>query len=149
MNHIKPHKLWIGHIGDSFDYQKMFSLKIGALVTLAAEEVNGQVPRDLIYCHFPIVDGAENEEQILEVAIQTLAKLLAKTLPTLVCCSAGLSRSPSVAAAALSIVQNQPVDRCLEDLASFHRTDVSPGLWMQIKHVVEKMSSKGGCHETI
>jgi protein-tyrosine phosphatase len=143
MNQISPYKLWIGHLGDSRDYKRMFNLGIQALVTLAAEEANGEPPRDLVYCHFPLLDGAENEEPIMDVAIGTLASLLTKGVPTLVCCGAGMSRSPSLTAAALSISLQKPMEECLELIAQHHRSDVSPGLWRQIREICLRKYSKG------
>jgi protein-tyrosine phosphatase len=139
MNQILPNKLWIGHLANSLDYRPMFDLGIKALFTLAAEEENCSSPREMIYCHFPLVDGAENEEHVLKLAIRTLADCLEKRIPTLVCCGAGMSRSPAIAAAALSVHLNKPLEQCLEHVAAGHRIDVSPGLWMQIKNVTQKL----------
>ena len=50
-------------------------------------------------------------------------------VPTLVYCGAGMSRSPAVVAAALSIVQGgSPEDR-LREVVAGHPHDVSPQLW--------------------
>jgi protein-tyrosine phosphatase len=147
VNQILPHNLWIGHLADSLDYTPMFELGIKALFTLAAEEENSSAPREMIYCHFPLVDGPENEEDILTMAIRTLADCLEKEIPTLVCCGAGMSRSPAIAAAALSVHLHEPLEQCLEKMATSHHIDVSPGLWMQIKKVTPKLSSGRKSHD--
>jgi protein-tyrosine phosphatase len=147
MNQILPHKLWIGHLADSLAYSPMFELGIKALFTMAAEEENRSAPREMIYCHFPLVDGPENEECILTLAIRTLADCLAREIPTLVCCGGGMSRSPALAAAALSLHLNKPLEQCLEQMAASHHIDVSPGLWMQIKKVTPKLSSGRKGHD--
>ena len=36
----------------------------------------------MIYCHFPLVDGPQDDQTILDVAIQTVALLLKKQIPT-------------------------------------------------------------------
>ncbi len=61
------------------------------------------VTRDLVYCRFPLVDGAGNDARILKMAVHTVAELLRKEVKTLVFCSAGMSRAPSIAAAALTV----------------------------------------------
>ncbi len=142
MNQIHPHSVWIGHSGDSRDYKRIFDQNIKAILSLAAEEANIQPPRDLIYCHFPLLDGAENDEQILDVAIKSAVTLLTDGVPVLVCCSAGMSRAPSVAAAALSIVLGKSLEECLELVVAHHPSDVSPGFWKQVKETIQRKYSK-------
>ena len=102
MRQILPHSLWLGHAGDAQDFKRMFDLGINALVQLAVEEAPLQPPRELIYCRFPLVDGPGNESSLLSLSITTLANLLEKRKSVLVCCGAGLSRSPAVAATAVA-----------------------------------------------
>ena len=96
-----PIPLWLGHAADAQDFKRILDLEITALVQLAAEEAPLQPPRELIYCRFPLVDGPGNDASLLSLAITTLANLLEKRKSVLVCCGAGLSRSPAVAAAVL------------------------------------------------
>ena len=55
--------------------------------------------------------------------------LLKKQIPTLVYCGAGMSRSPAVVAAVLSIVQGGSPDEKLKEIVAGHPHDVSPQLW--------------------
>lgn len=61
--------------------------------------------RDIVYCRFPIVDGAGTRVQLLVTAIETVTRLIRLQVPTLVGCGAGMSRSPAIVAAALGIVR--------------------------------------------
>src|SRR5262249_55058121 len=110
MNQILPYPLWPGHAGDRKNFQQIFPRDIRAIVQLAVEEPPYQLPRELIYCRFPLSDGTGNETGLLHSAISTVALLLRQELPTLVCCSAGMSRSPAVAAAALARLHQEPPD---------------------------------------
>ena len=75
------------------------------------------------------MDGEQDSQGVLNVAIRTLVALLQQRIPALVCCSAGMSRSPAVAAAALSIAfGGSPEERLLQVVAG-QPHDVSPGLW--------------------
>jgi protein-tyrosine phosphatase len=134
MTRILPHALWLGHAGDGRDYRQLFAEGIRAIVQLAAEEPPLQPPRDRIYCRFPLLDGPENGAELLALAIGTVRRLLGLGVPTLLCCSAGLSRSPAVAAAALAQLHSQPLAETLAEVARQHRVDVSPGLWAEIRH---------------
>src|SRR5271167_4199453 len=71
MRQILPHSLWLGHAKDAEDFKQIFDLGINALVQLAVEEPAVQLPRELIYCRFPLVDGPGNEARLLSLAITT------------------------------------------------------------------------------
>ncbi|HLJ97429.1 MAG TPA: hypothetical protein VKU02_29995 [Gemmataceae bacterium] len=136
MNQIKPYPLWLGHAGDGRDFRPALDAGIQALVELSREEPPADPPRDLIYCRFPLLDGAGNDEHQLELAIQTLAALVRMRIPTLVCCNVGLSRSPAIAAAALAQAHGETPEDCLRRVAMAHHSDVSPGLWSEITHLM-------------
>src|SRR5690242_11778923 len=98
MNQIAPHRLWVGHAGEVQDFRALFEARIQAVVDLAVEESPGRPPHELIFCRFPLVDGAGNDLKILALAIRTSATLLHSQVATLICCSAGVSRAPAIAA---------------------------------------------------
>ena len=138
MRQIAAYPLWLGNASDEQDRQRILDTGIQAVVQLAAEEPVLDLPRDLIYCHFPLVDGCGNERKRLQLAITTVANLLEKKVPTLVVCGAGLSRSPVIAAAAIALVFQQPADECLKEVAEHFPADVAPALWDEVKKVVEE-----------
>jgi protein-tyrosine phosphatase len=132
MNQIHPYPLWLGHAGESRDYQKVFDLGVKVLIQLAAEEPSLQPPRELVYCRFPLLDGPGNRAELLFLAVSTVATLIKMHVPTLVACGAGMSRSPAVAAAALSMSFHEPPEKYLEKVLQHHPGDVSPGFWNEI-----------------
>jgi protein-tyrosine phosphatase len=113
MRRIGSHEIWIGNVADGANFRSIANAAIVALVDLAANEPPQTPPRDLIYCRFPIVDGADTSDVAggrddgLCLAIQCVAGLVRASLPTLVFCSAGMSRSLCVTAAALSLTTGQ------------------------------------------
>jgi hypothetical protein len=129
MRQITPHFLWIGHAGDGRDHRRQYQLGIRAIVQVAAEEPALQPPRDLLCCRFPLLDSPGNDAKLLQLAIATLAALVEQRLPTLVCCSAGMSRGPALVAAALAYIYDDSADDCLKRVAEHHPADVAPGLW--------------------
>ena len=135
MREILQRKLWIGNAGDGRDPERLLAAGIVAVLNLAAEEPSPFLPRSMVYCHFPIMDGSQEGHGVLDVAIQSLVSLLKNQVPTLVYCGAGMSRSPAVVAAALSIVQGGSVDERLRDVVAGHPHDVSPQLWEAIRTV--------------
>ena len=133
MNQIKPYSLWIGHAGDGRAFQELFDRGIQAIVQLAAEEPPIQAPRELILFRFPLDDGSGNDPNLLSLAITSVAGLISKRLPTLVCCGAGMSRSPAIAA--LSMAEQRSLEECLKMVTEHHTADVLPGLWEDVKRV--------------
>ena len=137
MRKISGHLIWLGNAGDGRDYKRVLDTGIQAVVQLDAEEPVLALPRDLVYCHFPVVDGLGNDLNVLQLAITTVANLLEKKVPTLVVCGAGLSRLPAIAAAAIAVVLRKPADECLKEVAEHFPADVAPALWDEVKRVVE------------
>jgi protein-tyrosine phosphatase len=129
MREILPNQLWIGNAGDGRDPERLLRAGIAAVINLAAEERLPILPRGIICCHFPLTDGAPDDLRVLDLAIQTVVSLLRKQVPTLVYCGAGMSRSPAVAAAALSIVRGASPEEELKEVVAGHPHDVSPQLW--------------------
>jgi hypothetical protein len=138
MRQIEPHALWLGHAGDGRDPRAILDAGIQAVVQLAAEEPDLELPRDLIFCRFPLIDGPSNDLKLLDLATTTVANLLEKNVPLLVCCGGGMSRSPAIAAAALAMVYQEQPDDCLKQIAEHHPADVVPGLWFDVKRILDR-----------
>ena len=101
MREILPNQLWIGNAGDGRDPERLLRAGVAAVINLAAEEPTPALPPSMIYCHFPLLDGPQDDEEALDVAIQAVVSLLKKQIPALVYPGAGMSRSPAVRAAGL------------------------------------------------
>ena len=132
MRQIHPYSLWIGHEGDAHDLRHLLSMGLAALVDLALNELPAKITRELTYCRFPLLDSNGNPPWLIRLAVATTAELIRAGVPTLLFCSNGISRSPVVAAAALSRVTGKALDDCLVMLAHEGPADVSPGLWEEV-----------------
>ncbi|MBV9126279.1 MAG: protein tyrosine phosphatase [Planctomycetes bacterium] len=132
MNQIRPYSLWLGHAGHFQDFRKIFDTGIQAVLYLAMEEAPVTPPRELISCRFPLLDSTGNRPEILYLAMNTLATLLRLNLPTLVCCSNGMSRTPALTAGALAMISHDPPEVCLQRVVQHHPSDVSPGFWKEV-----------------
>src|SRR5262245_40177100 len=137
MRQIPPYALWLGHAGDARDVRKVLDAGILAVVDLALEEPPAHLTRELAYFRIPLIDGAGNPPWLLRAAVDTVAMLLRSSTPTLVCCSAGMNRSPAIAAATLSLVSGQSSAVCLANIAKTVPCDVSPGLWREVNEMLE------------
>jgi hypothetical protein len=111
------------------------------VVQLAFEEQAIELPRDFISIRIPLTDGAGNRTETLVLAIRTLAELVARKIPTLVCCGAGMSRSPSIAAAALALAFKESPEASLKKILGQGPGDVAPGLWNEVHAVLESWES--------
>ena len=142
MRQIPSYRLWIGNALDGADMRKLHSEGIETLIDVGLNEPVPLVSRELIYCRFPLHDGAGNAAALLQLAIETTAALICAGTPALVFCSAGMSRSPAVAAAALAIATRRSADECLIAVFGDGPRDLSPVLWAEIVKVVDAILKK-------
>jgi len=133
MREIIPNRIWIGNARDARDVAAVLSREIRAVVDLAMEEVPACFPREIISCRFPLIDGSGNAPDVLQAVVRTLAALVEAEIPTLVTCGGGMSRSPAVVAAALSLVRGGSPDEWLQQIASSGPHDVAPALWNDLR----------------
>jgi hypothetical protein len=136
MNQIVPYQLWIGHVGEDRLFRQLFDAGIQAVVQLALEVAPAEAPRELIHCRVPLLDGPGNRSDHIRLAIRTVLSLLTMHVPTLVCCNAGMSRAPAIAAAAMALAFHQSPEECLQRIVAHHPSDVSPGLWREVVGVL-------------
>jgi hypothetical protein len=131
-------KLWIGNAADARDVTGVLGLGIAAIVDLAIEEPPFQLPRDVVYCRFPLIDGSGNPPGILRAAIETVGTLIISETETLVACGAGMSWSPAIVAAAMALKQNGSLADALGKLTAGQPHDVSPSLLTDISDVLSQ-----------
>ena len=136
MREISPYRLWIGHRGDTGDLRQLFDSGIEAIVDLAIEEAPIVVSRAWVYCRLPLIDGEGNPGWLLQMAVEITANLLRQEKPTLVCCGAGMSRSPAIVAMALQCLNGRSSVECLADVGRNGPGDVSPGLWFELQAAI-------------
>lgn len=136
MRQVVPLPIWIGHAGDGRDHAAIQAAGLRALVQLAIEEPGLPTPRDLIAFRIPLFDGPGNPPEVLGLAIRLVADLLGRRIPTLVCCGAGMSRSPSILAAAMAIRLGESPETALARVLGSGPRDVSPGLWNDVLHLL-------------
>ena len=128
MHEVIPGRLWIGNAADARRPADLLSAGIRAVVDFAYEEPPPALPRELILLRVPLYDGEGNTPESLGLAIGSIERLLRSGILTLVACSAGLSRSPLIAAAALSRVDQIPLAAALQQIQTLRPLDVSPRL---------------------
>ncbi|TWT32643.1 protein-tyrosine phosphatase family protein [Blastopirellula retiformator] len=132
MQELLRHRFWIANVVEARDLRRLHDLGAVAICDLAMEEPPIPLTRELIYCRIPILDGSGNSPATLKLAVATVVRLLDEQTPTLLFCSAGMSRSPSVAAIALAQVESRSPDEVLAELAERMPLQVSPHLWRDL-----------------
>jgi hypothetical protein len=133
MRLVAGYPLWLGNVGDAWDLAGILAADIRAVVDLALNEKPVTLSRELVYCRFPLLDGAGNSPGLLRAAVQTVAMLFRCGIPTLVYCGAGMSRSPAVAAAALAQLSGCSLTDALSAVTAGGPADVSPALWAELQ----------------
>ncbi|HEX3314239.1 MAG TPA: hypothetical protein VHR72_05065 [Gemmataceae bacterium] len=140
MRKIEGRGLWIGNVGDLRVPTAIIDAGIEAIVELADGEPMAILPRGLVRCRFPLSDGGDNAIAVLRLAAESVAGLLRERIPTLVCCSAGMSRSICVAAGGISIAEGRPLMDAVTLVVDSGPADISPLLLAQTRQAM--MSSE-------
>lgn len=133
--------LWLGNSQDARDSPALAKFGIRAVVDLAAEELPAQLPRDLTYCRFPICDGPGNDRDSLQHCVQLVVSFLKSETPIVLACSAGLSRSPTIAAYALANFNDSSPVQVLSQLRTLKALDIHPYLWQEVAAAVTSTGS--------
>lgn len=129
MHEIYPNLLWIGHAFDVREPHALFDARITAVIDVAYEEPLAQIPRQLTYCRFPLNDGGGNDANTLFQVLRTATDLLQSNTRTLIACSAGMSRSPTIAAFALAYHLSKNPDDVIIGIADIKSLELKPELW--------------------
>lgn len=137
MNRIDERPLWYGGVGALRHPAMLHETGVEAVVFLAADLFDPP-GRESIVCRVPLVDGAGNAPCRLRLAVDIAAALIAGDVPTLVCCSNGMSRSPAIVAAALATVDGGSPDEHLKRIALGRAADVSPALWREVLDAIAR-----------
>ena len=132
MREVIPNSLWLGNAFDARDVKAVLAHRIQAIIDLAVEELPVPVPRDLVYCRFPMLDGQGNAPAILNAAIKTGVDLIKAKVPTLISCGAGMSRSPAIAAAVMAAIDGIEPEEAMKHLAATGPHDVAPLFWREV-----------------
>ena len=135
--------VFVGNAMEARDVRLLYENQIAAVVDLAANETPACLGRDHIYVRVPILDGEGNADHALELAIVTLVHLIQSRVKTLVACSAGMSRSPSIAAAAIALATQRSLDECIALVNSRGPCDLSPILWNHVRKVHGELVQRG------
>lgn len=136
MHVVIPGKLWIGNARDGRDAQVLLTHRIQTVVDLAIEESPAQLPRELTYFRIPLLDGSGNTTENLKIAVIAIAAHLLNGVSLLVCCGAGLSRSPAISSFAMAQWNEKLPHECLQEIQSCKPVDVSPALWNDLEKTV-------------
>jgi protein-tyrosine phosphatase len=138
MKCVLPDILYLGNAADAANSWRVAGVEFTAVVALACEEPAISFPREWTALRIPLIDGAGNPPYLLRLAVDSLTLLMQHRCTTLVYCSAGMSRSPAIAAFALSELTGQAPEACLKEIESLGPCDVSPGLWNDLARMFDE-----------
>jgi hypothetical protein len=136
MRQVPGRALWLGNTGDLRDAHAVLGAGIEAVVELADSEPFAVLPRELVRCRFPLSDGGDNPLWLIRLAADSVAALLRADIPVLVSCSAGMSRSVSVASAGVALAERRSLAEALMAVVGSGPADVAPGLWAQVQQAL-------------
>ncbi len=142
MHEVHSQLLWIGNAFDVREPRAIFDAGIAAVIDVAYEELPAQVPRQLTYCRFPLNDGGGNDPIVLFQTLLTATNFIDAEIRTLIACSAGLSRSPIVAAFAIAHHLNEAPDEAIARIADIKALELDRNLWADMLVAFGQMAPK-------
>ncbi len=135
--------IWIGHAGHlrSVDgIRFLHQQEIKFVVDLADKEPIPDIfPRtEISYCRFPLVESYETDRTLLKSAINYTRVQIESGERMLVCCSFGASRSPTVVAAAMHLIDpSEPIEQYITVIKNAGRkVDVDLGFLKAASEIV-------------
>jgi protein-tyrosine phosphatase len=132
--------VYLGDIHDAANHERLDALNIGSILKLTHSDPEQPYPENIELRTVSMIDGPQNDEATMRTAVEELLELRANHEPVFVHCTAGASRSVSVAAAAISVHREIPLAEAFELVEE--RRPVSqphPALVKQAKRVVEQI----------
>lgn len=139
MHEVHFDLLWIGHMLDIRERESLFDIGVTNVIDVAYEEKPAQLPRQLVYCRFPLNDGAGNEPSVVLQALRTACDFLKFKSKTLIACSAGMSRSPTIAAFSLAHHLKVMPEEVIERIGDKKSLELNPDFWLEVKMAFEQL----------
>jgi atypical dual specificity phosphatase len=127
--------IYIGNIQDASDHEGIREAGISTVVKLTNREPTRGYPKEVDVVRHPMMDGPRNEGKIFRRAVESVTELLRDGESVLVHCAAGKSRSVTVTAAALSIVEKNSFEESLDAVRRCRDTNAHPALIKRGKEV--------------
>lgn len=117
--------LFVGTAGDATDESTLRAHGIEVIVSLTAASPAEDVPAAVTLVEVPMMDGPQNSREAFETAVAAVGSRLATGEKTLLHCSAGASRSPAVAAAALALHRDSELEAAFQQILT-RRPEADP-----------------------
>jgi protein-tyrosine phosphatase len=108
--------LYVGSIEDVEDRSVLDENRISVIISLTHAEPETDFPAGVTVVRTPMMDGPQNEYQTFVRAVEEVLTRWDTDNRVLVHCSAGASRSPAVAATALSLSTDRTLEAAFQQL---------------------------------
>lgn len=117
--------LFVGTLEDANDLKLLRENGLSTIVSLTYEKPASDSDMDIEVEHVPMMDGPQNDTELFQRAVTLTVSRLKKGDRVLVHCSAGASRSPSVAATEMAIYRGISLEEAFEQIREC-RSQVDP-----------------------
>lgn len=130
--------VWLGNAIELRNPKLLYENSIRCVVDLAYEEKAAQLPRDILYLRFPLLDGQGNPPSHMRLALGATIQLFEEHEPFVVGCSAGMSRSPSLLSFVLAHCTGVCAEEVLEKIAAKRQLEIKPSLWNDFRAAIKE-----------
>ena len=146
IHHVLDSTLCVGDAISARNLKTIYEHEFAAVVDLALNEPPAVLGRDVIYCRFPLSDDDSNRDEVVAAAIVCLCGLIRQRLKVLVACSAGMSRSPVIAAASIAMTTGDELGETLLRVVAQGPHDVSATFLTSVERVCAKLTTADQHH---
>jgi protein-tyrosine phosphatase len=108
--------LFVGTAADATDESTLNAHDISVIISVTATSHAGNAPAEVTLIEVPMMDGPQNSQDAFETAVAAVMSRLAAGDRILPHCSAGASRSPAVAAAALALHTDSELEAAVQQV---------------------------------
>jgi len=139
MKNIK-HNIYVGDKQDAKDSENLSEENIDTVISLIDENI---VDRNHLnrrcYRSYALLDNGANPQEQVDAAIYAVAGEIESEGNFLVHCAAGMSRSPTILAGALTLVENSDLEEQVNYLKDrYEPFSLKEDLYEQVKESVER-----------
>jgi len=132
--------IWLGNAIELRNPKLLYANAIKCVVDVAYEEPAAQLPRDIFYLRFPLLDGEGNSPSPLRLALNATIQLIQEDEPFVVGCSAGMSRSPTLLSFVIAHCTGVSAEVVIERISAKRQLEIKPNLWNDFLAASEQLN---------
>jgi len=136
---MTDYELYIGDFQDASRPEKLQERGVNSVLKLTYQDPKEGYPDSVEVHEFIMVDGPRNEYEVFVEAVERLLELFESGNTVFAHCNAGMSRSPTVSAAAIALHESMEFESALDKIRESRNIQPHPALLKQANDAVGEL----------